>query len=44
MDNYIPDVRQSEDHTAEEQMEEEAFLDVIVGNINWIIIHKIKNF
>ena len=31
MDNYIPDVRQSEDHTAEEQMEEEAFLDVIVG-------------
>ena len=44
MDNYIPDVRQSEDHTAEEQMEEEVFLDVIVGNINWIIIHKIKNF
>ena len=34
MDNYIPDVRQSEDHTTEEQMEEEAFLDVIVGNIN----------
>ena len=31
MDNYIPDVHQSEDHTAEEQMEEEVFLDVIVG-------------
>ena len=31
MDNYIPDVRQSEDHTSEEQMEEEAFLNVIVG-------------
>merc|ERR1711962_1858285 len=30
MDNYITDVRQSEDHTAEEQMEEEVFLDVIV--------------
>ena len=31
MDNYITDVHQSEDHTAEEQMEEEVFLDVIVG-------------
>ena len=31
MDNYIPDVRQSEDHTAEEQMEEDFFLDAVVG-------------
>ena len=31
MDNYIPDVRQSEDHSSEEQMEEDSFLDAIVG-------------
>ena len=31
MDNYIPDVRQSEDHSLEEQMEEDMFLDAIVG-------------
>ena len=41
MDNYIPDVRQSEDHTAEEQMEEEVFLDVIVGKQ---ILNKKGNF
>ena len=32
MDNYIPDVRQSEDHSLEEQMEEDIFLDAVVGN------------
>ena len=32
MDNYIPDVRQSEDHSLEEQMEEDMFLDAVVGN------------
>ena len=31
MDNYIPDVGQSEDHTSEEQAEEDEFLDAIVG-------------
>ena len=31
MDNYIPDVRQSEDHSLEEQMEEDMFLDAVVG-------------
>ena len=31
MDNYIPDVRQSEDHSTEEQMEEDMFLDAVVG-------------
>ena len=31
MDNYIPDVHQNEDHSAEEELEEERFLNVVVG-------------
>jgi len=31
MDNYIPDVKQTEDHTAEEQAEEDEFLDAVVN-------------
>lgn len=37
MDNYIPDVRQSEDHSLEEQMEEDMFLDAVVGNSSTIL-------
>merc|ERR1712109_304999 len=33
MDNYIPDVRQSEDHSTEEQMEEDMFLDAVVDTV-----------
>jgi len=33
MDNYIPDVRQSEDHSLEEQMEEDMFLDAVVDSV-----------
>ena len=42
MDNYIPDVRQSEDHSLEEQMEEDMFLDAVVGNFFTILKRRIN--
>jgi hypothetical protein len=32
MDNYDPDVTKAEDHTAQEQQEEQEFLDAVMSS------------